>query len=696
MRIPAPLHSLVVLTLCAREGMAEPPGRAFFLDEDLTRLRARIESSSWARRAWREVLSAAEAWVESPAAIPDGPTGSYHDYFCPDHGLPLKHDPRRPREHLCPKDGFVFRGPKLDAYWVTATLRHQLQAAVRCGLAWRITGEERYARAGAAVLLGFAERYRERIAARAPPRWMAQSLDEATLVLDGLRAYELLRGSPALTPEKDRQAAAGWLLPTARFLRGERRAIHNIDCWFNAAILAAGAVTGEPDLVEFALGGTPASRHGLRDQLREGVSREGFWREGSTGYHYYALAAILETLEAARGLGVDLARERETARAMLLAPLALADGELVIPPTNDSQPASLERFLDQYEMGAALFPEDPLLAGFLAEAYRRSGRPRSGLTALLYGPEPLADLPVPWPSSRSFPDTGLAVLRTRSPHPPGGEVYALIDFGPHGGTHGHPDKLSVSLSALRRVLSPDTGTAGYGLPLNGSWYRQTLSHNSLVVDRRSQRPATGKLLSFQGEGPLQSVVASAGEAYPGVDWTRGLFLAEEGFLVVLDRLSAQGGERLVDWVWHGYGDLVVTSPLLEPLTDRAAFGEGDGYQVVQGLRRGTVSRAVEAAWRIRGDTPTQPAGKSPGTAGSLRIRLLVDAEAQVFQGTAPGNPAADSLPLLLVRLRGKELFIRAVLEPVPEGAEPSVSALEPIPGGLQVSTRRGERRAALP
>jgi hypothetical protein len=82
-----------------------------------------------------------------------------------------------------------------------------------------------------------------------------------------------------------------------------------------------------------------------------------------------------------------------------------------------------------------------------------------------------------------------------------------------------------------------------------------------------------------------------------------------------------------------------------------------------------------------GQEATQPAGKSPGTAGSLRIRLLLDAEAQVFQGTAPGNPAADSLPLLLVRLRGKDLFIRAVLEPVPEGAEPSVSALEPTPPG---------------
>ncbi|MSS74006.1 MAG: hypothetical protein EXS64_21355 [Candidatus Latescibacteria bacterium] len=48
----------------------------------------------------------------------------------------------------------------------------------------------------------------------------------------------------------------------------------------------------------------------------------------------------------------------------------------------------------------------------------------------------------PKPESRLFPDSGYAVLRAERP-----EAYLLLKYGPHGGGHGHPDKLSLILHA---------------------------------------------------------------------------------------------------------------------------------------------------------------------------------------------------------------------------------------------------------
>src|SRR5262245_28492927 len=210
---------------------------AFFSAEDLEGAKARAGRYPWGARALQSIIAAADRWRAHPHPLPEGPTGNYHDYFCPEHGVALRHDPDRPQEHVCPVDNKVHRGPKLDAYWVTATVRDQVQAAVQCALAFRLTGNEGYRSAASEVLLRSAAHYRDRIAATSPRRWMWQSLDEAVYVLDAVRVFELLAGAGSLSAEETRLVAEGYLLPTARFLLGERKTINNINSWYNSAIL---------------------------------------------------------------------------------------------------------------------------------------------------------------------------------------------------------------------------------------------------------------------------------------------------------------------------------------------------------------------------------------------------------------------------------------------------------------------------
>ena len=44
----------------------------------------------------------------------------------------------------------------------------------------------------------------------------------------------------------------------------------------------------------------------------------------------------------------------------------------------------------------------------------------------------------------------------------------------------------------------DLGSQGYGIRLHGQWYRQTVSHNTVLVSGRAQPPTTGMLLHFAG------------------------------------------------------------------------------------------------------------------------------------------------------------------------------------------------------
>lgn len=700
-RLPVRRVWLVWLGLLAGSGLSQNVNPVLITEAQIVRARHRIEAHRSAKAALEQIVAGADRWRADPVPLPAGRPGFYHDYFCPDHGVALEYSPRSPTRHRCPADGRLLRGPKLDAYWILVTLQNRLQAAMDCALAWRLTGRAAYARSAIQVLVEHARYYRDRVAGRAPRRWMAQSLDEAVLILDAAKAFDLVRDPRSgLSPDDAKLVVQDFLVPTARFLVGEPRNIHNIDCWYNAAILAIAAIADDRTLLEQAIGGTPDSRFGIRDQLREGVSAEGFWKEGSIGYHFYALRALVETLRPALGLGFELESERRTILSMFRAPLAMADGRGFIPPNNDSPPRTLDAYRSLYESGAGMFPEAEDLAGFLARSY--GDRWRTSREALLFGPERLpADASDTVLASRSFPESGFAVLRA---HPPSfgkdAEIFVMLDFGPHGGYHGHFDKLSLVVHGLGRTVAPDLGTAGYSVPLTKSWYRQTLSHNTLVIDRQSQRPATGRLLDFRGTGPVQHAIASAGEAYPGVAWNRGVFLAEEGYLVVIDRLQSvepePARERVFDWVWHAYGTLSLPFPPLRPVEDRSVFGSGDGYEIPNALRSGGTSGPVEARWRIDPDTPTQPAALRPRTSGGLRLWLSAAPRSVVFTATAPGNPVEDRVSTLVVRRRARETTFAAVLEVVPEGRRPIVNRVRPTQNGIELVTRDGTRVVTMP
>lgn len=70
----------------------------------------------------------------------------------------------------------------------------------------------------------------------------------------------------------------------------------------------------------------------------------------------------------------------------------------------------------------------------------------------------------------------------------------ILKFGPHGGGHGHYDKLGFVSYARGGILAVDPGTQPYGAPTHDTWDKMTVAHNTMVVDERTQAEATGQLM----------------------------------------------------------------------------------------------------------------------------------------------------------------------------------------------------------
>ncbi|MBD3184317.1 hypothetical protein GF312_18685 [Candidatus Poribacteria bacterium] len=615
----------------------------FMSPEIMKRAKNRINKHEWALAVYKGMKASADRWMENKIPLPEGPTGWYHNYFCPEHGVQLRYNYNKPHEHVCPEDGKVWTGDKYDEYWRTVTHNNIANSAVNLAMVYGFEGKEEYARAAGDILLEYADFYGPHIANKDKKRIMWQSLDEATFILKPVQTYELIYDSGVLSDEEKRHIEDDWLRPTALFLKSERRVIHNIHCWYNAAIISIGLMLDDQELVDFAVSGP---KGGFQEQISEGVKEDGLWYEGSFGYHFYTLIALKNFIIPALNNNIDISSELKVIKRMFKTPLLMANESFEVPPTNDSGRGNVMNYVSLYEIAAGIFPEEENFAPFVAYTYDNTGRHRARSEALFYGLEELPPGKRIKVESTNFSGVGLAVLRNYVGEY---ENYIMFKYGPHGGGHGHPDKMNIILSGLGQMLAPDTGTAGYGLEVNRTWYRQTLSHSTIVIDKEPQKPTEGELIDFNPEGKAQWVSAKAGEAYPGVDWQRSVFLDEEGYIVVIDVLKSPN-EHTYDWVYHNYGELEVTDLDMQTC-DRKEFGESTAYQVPKNLLTADTDNDVKGIWKL----DSQKKG---------HLHVTGSPETKVFSAVGPGNPAKIDVPMIVVRRKGKDMVFLAVLEPV--------------------------------
>ncbi len=640
-RIGAGLFLIPFFIITTGSSAMKDTDRYEFLSEtDRERLR-RSASTEWGRPIVDAMRNAVEERLSHSLEVPRREAGHFHHYFCPVHKRLLDFDWESPTRHYCPECGSYLQGERYDNAWRLMVHNRNARFMRDSALLYVITGDASYLEPVRTLLLSYADLYPgwkihgHDMQPDAPygGRMASQSLDEAVWISTTAPACVETRG--ILSWEEDRRIREGLIRPMAETIL-RHRVGGNWQVWHNSGIASAAVALEDPDLLKIAI---DDPQYGYRAMMATGVTKEGWWSERSPGYHFYPLRAMVLTAEAVRCRGVDLYDER--LRSMFVAPMNAVYADLTIPAHNDGwHGVSLVQNAPLYEM-AALRYEDERFDRLLARCCAR--RPRTGWEALLHGgtiePDP-SPLILP---SVLYPDTGVAFLRS-------GPRTVVLKFGAHGGGHGHPDKLSISIHDGRREILPDLGTPGYGVPDHVLWYRRTLAHNTVVVDQRDQRPATGRLVGFEAFPDGGRVAAECDEAYEGVVLKREVRLKGLRLLDVFE--ASAGNDRLWDYVL-----LLVDRPPVPDGAEPIELPEGEGY--------GRLEDPV--SWEADEPVVFRTAGAELRLSASSRFRVIA-ARAPGVPGTLRREDRLQSCYPLILRVSGRTARFEAEWR-FPDGGE---------------------------
>ncbi|MFP3904077.1 MAG: alginate lyase family protein, partial [Armatimonadota bacterium] len=619
---------------------------------ELSQVLERIEKYDWAQQARDQIVRNADDWVDTEIEIPDEGGQWSHWYTCEKCGVRLQ--TKSPKEHVCPKCGKVYTGWPYDQ--VVVTRRHRaLSGAVKSlGLAYLLTDEHKYADKAAEIILGYAERYLDyplHTKHGPNPKGVhvnSGGLQESTWLIPLVQGFDCIYDT--LTPQEQETIASDLLLPAAKLIRGFATHIHNIPCWENSAYGLVGLTLGEDELASGAINGD----FGFRNQIVEGVTDDGQWYEGSWGYHYYTMSALEPLATAAEHFNIDLYTDRY--RGMFTAPVQMMGPTGRLPAFNDSSRSSAMSSGRRYENACSHWsaPEIAMVA---------SRGSRTSVEALLYGPDHIKAASREL-SSHIFPATGQVIMRTSSGHPKQDVIarvpdnYVALDYGPHGGWHGHPDKLNFEFYARGALAGVDAGNVAYGNPAHRGWYTQTLSHNSVTVDRKSQDATTGELVTSVFGENVAVCVTTADGAYEDVALTRIMALLDDRLLDVT--VAASDSEHEYDWTYHNLGELIMDmsgSTLDEPP------GEGP-YEWAE-------------EWKTMGEADTWSGEWVIENGPVLRVSQVASAPAGIFTAIGRGCPSPNPAPFVMSRQNGQSAAWATAMYFGADDDSPDIRLLQP-------------------
>ncbi len=635
--------------------------------EELGRLRQAYRGQGAEHDVVAAYVTDAERFITDPINFP--PRGGQHNqwYQCDKCQVALRTIDAT--HHECRKCKKVYSGPPYDDVIFAHEHSRNLQRMTTAAWAYAISGDRKFAGYAARVLLGYAERYSQYPyhdnSLKTNPAEMGksgghlfeQTLNEAASMATSIGpAYDLIHDCNALSASDHRKIREGLLLPVLRNIDKHKAGKSNWQTWHNAAMLWGGALVHDPNWVRKAVAD---ERNGFYYQMDASVSKEGMWYENSWGYHFYTLSALIEMAETARRLNIDL-WDHERLKKMFTLPVYYAMGDGMLPRFGDDVNSSVRRVGRMFEPAYHVY-RDPQLLPLLSN--------RPGFESVLLGRPTQASAELPALQSMVFEEAGHAILR--GPGPAG--LTAAMTFGPYGGFHGHYDKLSFVLFGFGRELGVDPGRAAsqaYRLPIHSNWYKATISHNTVLVDGRSQKPAAGKLELFDRKDGYTAVAASCLEAYPGVTHKRLLFITD-AYLLVLDELRSDADRRF-DWLYHSKGARVVCDQAQDSAAPAADYAGGE---YIQNPRRGTTGEPVRARFED-GNVTTY-------------LTMAGSADTMVTTGDGVGASVDDRVPMVIVGRNGRDMRFAAVLEPVRAGVQPQVVGvrLEETPDGLAVAVQ---------
>jgi oligo-alginate lyase len=662
-----PIHRCIcIFFLLCTQGFVYGQSPSLFLSQEDFKSRKQLAGREpWAKQSLDALITEADSFPRSymqrfglADAAPPPEGGQWlHWYACPETGRPLEFRP--PDQNICPDTGKNYTGFPYDH--VVYQLRNDAlaEAAVVLGLAFQFTHRAEYAQKAASVLKAYARVYptyalHDNYGKASPngAKAYSQTLDESIWLIKIAWTYDLIRGADVLTSQEKQEIETNVLHASAAMvMKAHKEPTYNIQSWINGAIAAVGFTLNDQALIDEAIDGPI----GFRYQMRKFVI-EGFWAEGAWGYQFYAMRPLTMLAQMADRRGIHLWKQEPNLIALFHSPLGvvLPDGRL--PAFNDSGSPDLYEQAYLYEIAYAA-TSDPALLGVIEH------NPRSDREAFLFGAEHLPKTSPPKLVSTVFPEAGYATLRS-----PTNDQTVVMKFGPHGGAHGHYDKLNFILFSHGQTLAIDPGTHPYGIPIHREWDSMTIAHNTISVDQQRQAAATGKLLNWQAGHGWTAVRAEAGATYKTADLRRTILMTPNYVLIVDHCQSLDGQPHTYDWTYHNVG----TESLIKEI-ERKPFTAGttNGYQHLSDSLHGITSDALSVRFvsdKERATPEEHESNSTPATYRSitnqpsklktrtakveLNLQMLPAPATEVITGKAPSRSSPSPVSFLIVRRSG--------------------------------------------
>lgn len=238
---------------------------------------------------------------------------------------------------------------------------------------------------------------------------------------------------------------------------------------------------------------------------------------------------------------------------------------------------------------------------------------------------------------------------------------ATFNYMGYQGGHSHADQLGLVLYGLGMPLAPDAGSVKYRLLEQEGWFKQTLAHNTMVVDGVSQERAdAGQVNQFVGANGAQAQMASVAnpDLYPGVGLTRTLMLNDDYLIDIFSADSADA--HTYDWVYHNVGDFSTSDLDFQPVD--APLGETGGYEYLTDVQTAVSDENWQGEWAITSNT-------------GVKINVLGEPATTYFTADGPiaarvGDEIADSdVPLLMARREMTGTQFVSILQPYQDDTE---------------------------
>jgi hypothetical protein len=514
--------------------------------------------------------------------------------------------------------------------------QHKLNAKLihDAGIVYQISKESRYADFARDVLNSYASLYpslgeHPKKKEQSPGRLFWQSLNEAVWLVYSIQGFDAIALS--LSQEERDNIEQNLFMPMAKFLSEESpetfNKIHNHGTWAAAAVGMTGYALSKPKLVQQALLGLDQSGDaGFLKQLDKLFSPDGYYNEGPY-YQRYALMPFILFARAIENNQPELeifSYRNDVVKKAVYTALQLSYNKYFFP-IND---ALKDKGIDSQELiyGVDIIyavTQDPQLLSVaqLQNEILLSGDGVAVANALAAGKAEVFDYSTQLLSDGPQGKQGaLAIIRS------GAELSGqalVIKNTSQGMNHGHFDKLSwlfydnstevINDYGAARYLNIEAKYGGHYLPENKSWAKQTIAHNTVVVDEKSH--FEGKLSRAIDKSPTQlvfsesdSVVFSAASmtgVNKGVDLTRSMASLElEGFEhpVVIDVLKVVGDKRhQYDLPLYYQGQIInINFPVSANQHQLSPLGDRNGYQHLWNKAEGNPEEGLaQVTWILK-------------------------------------------------------------------------------------------------